>query len=346
MGLKQEQKNQRMLTLNEFIKKYLGKTLGYPEGSFQGECLSLAKWYIKECFGFNPPPSGSNSAYGYWSNFPSPLGQFFTKVENTPTGIPKRGDIILWEPTPSNSYGHIAIFLEGTDKSFKSLDQNWGGKETHEQGHYYTNVKGWLTPKLTMPDELQKVLDHYSVKTADELIEMVDKEFGFLKSGRETITKLETLLKTQKNDLEALQLVKDSLSIKLSGVEAEKDNAKQMFRDLIDKMALTVGTVADEGAIIKKITSDVEELDLSQKSTKKVTEELNKYRSEKENEILNLKREIGELRADLYKKDVQLTNLSKRIDDLEKLPPVTPKISIIERIKKEIDLILSIIRKV
>ena len=67
------------MTFNEFVTKYEGKTVGYPDGSFVGECLSLVKVYMKETLGFNPPPSGSNSAYGYWSNFPKPLGDYYTK---------------------------------------------------------------------------------------------------------------------------------------------------------------------------------------------------------------------------------------------------------------------------
>ena len=35
----------------ESTKKYNGKIVGYPDGQYVGECLSLAKLYIKECFG-------------------------------------------------------------------------------------------------------------------------------------------------------------------------------------------------------------------------------------------------------------------------------------------------------
>lgn len=144
------------MTFNEFVTKYEGKTVGYPDGSFVGECLSLVKVYMKETLGFNPPPSGSNSAYGYWSNFPKPLGDYYTKIENTPTGIPKRGDIVIWKPTASNSYGHIAIFDNGDANTFRSFDQNWSGKQAHIQEHNYNNVAGWLRPKgTTMPDTIQ-----------------------------------------------------------------------------------------------------------------------------------------------------------------------------------------------
>lgn len=145
-----------MISLEEFIVKYDGKTKGYPnDSSYQGECLSIVKLYIKECFGINPPPSGSNSAYGYWSNFPDPLGSVFTKVPNTPTGVPQRGDIPIWEPTASNTYGHINIFLEGDANQFTGFDQNFYGRHAHKQKHNYNNVVGWLHPRgSSMSDKI------------------------------------------------------------------------------------------------------------------------------------------------------------------------------------------------
>ena len=130
------------MTLDEFIKKYQGQAIGY--NGYVGECLSLVKQYIKEVFGIEPPPSGTNSAYGYWSNFPNPLPTIFDKVDS---GIPQKGDIVIWKPTAGNPYGHIAIFIEGDDKSVRSFDQNWGGKQAHIQNHSYASVVGWLHPK-------------------------------------------------------------------------------------------------------------------------------------------------------------------------------------------------------
>jgi len=135
------------MTFDQFLSKYSGKTICYPSGSYCGECLSLCKQYIKECFGINPPPSGSNSAYGYWANFPNPLGNVFTKVANTPTGVPRKGDIVIWNTSVGNGYGHIAIFSSGNENAFTSFDANWGGKVAHLQNHTYQNVVGWLTPK-------------------------------------------------------------------------------------------------------------------------------------------------------------------------------------------------------
>lgn len=141
------------MNLNEFVAKYEGQTVGYPDGSYVGECLSIVKRYILECFNLNPPPSGSGSAYGYWSNFPDPLGEVFKKVENTVDGVPKRGDIVIWQPWSTNQYGHIDIFLDGNEFWFNGFDQNWGGRHAHKVTHDYKNVVGWLTPKGIMYTE-------------------------------------------------------------------------------------------------------------------------------------------------------------------------------------------------
>lgn len=136
------------MTLNQFISKYKGKTKGYPSSKYYyGECLSIVKWYIKEVFGINPPPSGVNAAYGYWTNFPSPLPTKFTKIAYKSGRKPKAGDIIIWGTGVGKS-GHIAIVYNNiTTSSFNSFDQNWGGQAAHIQKHNYNGVLGWLRPK-------------------------------------------------------------------------------------------------------------------------------------------------------------------------------------------------------
>ncbi len=142
-----------MIALNEFINKYLSVTVGYPtDNDYPGECLPIVKRYIKECFDIDPPPSGTNSAYGYWSNFPDPLSTKFIKVPIVESD-PQRGDIPIWAPTSNNKSGHIDIFLSKTgDTSFMGFDQNWGGKKAHLQQHDYAGLVGFLRPKSIIAD--------------------------------------------------------------------------------------------------------------------------------------------------------------------------------------------------
>lgn len=146
-----------MLTIQDFINTYNGKTKGYPtDSSYAGECLSIVKLWMKARYGFNPPASGTNSAYGYWSNFPAPLSDYYEKIENTPDLTPQLEWIPIWSTKTGNGYGHIEIVCDdtATKQYFTSFGQNWNGRQAHLTKHNYTNVVGFLKPKgNAMPDQ-------------------------------------------------------------------------------------------------------------------------------------------------------------------------------------------------
>ena len=164
-----------MKTLEQFLSDYLGKSKGYPDGKYVGECLSIVKIYIKECFGINPPASGTNSAYGYWSNFPNPLGEVFEKVGNTDTLIPEKGWIVIWKPWASNPHGHISIVADGsTTGTLKNWAQNWTSRTFQLESNRYTNIIGFLKPKSIindMTDEQKRILDFLNGKSEGDVRE-------------------------------------------------------------------------------------------------------------------------------------------------------------------------------
>ena len=187
--------------VNNFVAEHEGEIVGYPSVSYNGECLSLVKVYIKEVFGINPPPSGSNSAYGYWSNFPSPLDTVFEKIPNTNTSIPNKGDIIIWKPWTGNPYGHIDICIDdsATVDRFKGFDANWGGRDAHTVEHDYNNVIGYLRPKLEvendMTDEQKRILDFIGNRTEGD----VRQAFGALQDLPNLNKEIDGLKESQKS---------------------------------------------------------------------------------------------------------------------------------------------------
>lgn len=215
-----------MISTKEFIDKYLGKIKGYPTDSdYPGECLSIVKLYIKEHYGIEPPPSGTNSAYGYWSKFPDPLGDVFEKVINTDTLVPEEGWIAVWQPWSSNQFGHISIVASGsTTGILKNWAQNWTSRTFQLESNRYTNVVGFLKPKEvasepTVTDDEEKVLKFLRDQNANE--GMVREAFGALSDSPAKNKQIQTL-QTRVLDLENSQKdLEDRLTALESNIEAD-----------------------------------------------------------------------------------------------------------------------------
>jgi len=132
------------------------------DGAYGCQCVDLMHSFIQDVLGV--PRSAHNirgNAYPIYRDFPTT--KIITngtrrvrldKITNTPSGIPRKGDIIFWRH--SNGIGHVAIFLSGDANRFISLDQNWdnpsdNGSVAHRISHRYTgsySVSGWLTTLL------------------------------------------------------------------------------------------------------------------------------------------------------------------------------------------------------
>jgi regulator of replication initiation timing len=200
---------------DSFVSTYLGQSKGYPDDSqYWGQCLSIVKLYIKEVFGISPPPSGTNSAYGYWSNFPNPLGEVFEKVLNTDDLIPEKGWIAIWQPWSSNPYGHISIVADGSTKSLcKNWAQNWTSRTFQLESNRYTNIIGFLKPKSIIND-------------------MTDNEkllLGLINDNGITEGDIRWVI-----DLKAKQTV-PKLEKKVSDLETEISEIKQQLGELTEK---------------------------------------------------------------------------------------------------------------
>lgn len=201
------------MTLQEFKNKYLGKQVefhSYGSGAYN-QCVDLVNAYINEVL--------DNNTKDYTEIIGTNAKDFNTKydpedfewIANTPTGVPQRGDIVVWNGRVGGGAGHVAIFLSGDANSFESLDQNWSQVErvTIER-HNYNNVSGWLRPKnapsqddntyrgfdLTNRESMKVAVDAVVRLQNGELIEQekCDKIVGGYKSR---ITDLEKKLESE-----------------------------------------------------------------------------------------------------------------------------------------------------
>lgn len=142
------------MTFEAFINTYLGKFVEWDNNSAKNQCVDFVKAYIELCHGI--PTRGSKACWGnakdYWYSTSSPLLQKFTKIKNTPSFVPKQGDICIWT---NGKWGHIAVASgEGNTSTFYSYDQNYPtGSSVKRVRHNYSGFAGVLRPKATIYDK-------------------------------------------------------------------------------------------------------------------------------------------------------------------------------------------------
>jgi len=139
-----------LMSVDEFVKKWTGKPCDF-DGAFGNQCMDIMHQYIYDVLGLTDAKilQAPNARLAY-TNFK--WEQYFTKINNTPEGVPLAGDIMFWGDKVGTD-GHVAIFLSGNVNQFYSFDQNWAvGTLPHIQLHTYYGVLGWLRPKPIVVD--------------------------------------------------------------------------------------------------------------------------------------------------------------------------------------------------
>ena len=135
------------MNYNEFINEYNGKSFDY-DGKSGAQCVDLIKMYLNKVFGLTPGAWGNAKDYYENYNNNSVLKANFTRIANTASFVPQKGDIAVWGAGLGNTYGHVAIATgEGNTSEFYSYDLNWNGKTVHKVQHTYKGFLGVLRPK-------------------------------------------------------------------------------------------------------------------------------------------------------------------------------------------------------
>lgn len=132
------------MSADEFFGKYNGKGVDF-DGFYGFQCMDLYRQFCKEVLNV-PQSPGVSGAVKVWDTY---LKNYFVRIDNTPTGVPIKGDIIIWSQGVGQ-YGHIAVCKDADINKFTSFDQNWPvGSLCHFQPHNYKYVLGWLRFKPT-----------------------------------------------------------------------------------------------------------------------------------------------------------------------------------------------------
>ena len=113
------------MTLEEFVRKYNGKKVDY-DGVYGAQCVDLFRQYTKECLGIKEhtgPCATSRGAKDLFLDYDKmPVEKkYFTRSKGKAY---QPGDVLIWDRTEKNQYGHVAIFLAYLGNSLLVFQQD------------------------------------------------------------------------------------------------------------------------------------------------------------------------------------------------------------------------------
>ena len=132
------------MELADFIDKYLGKKVDFDNAN-GATCVDLARqwiqegWEIKEHTG---PCATSGGAKDLWLDYEKmPLEvKYMAKAK-----VPNKGDLVVFNATEKNKYGHVAIIVSAVGDRLSVFEQD-GFKQNGAKFGWWKvdNVLGYL----------------------------------------------------------------------------------------------------------------------------------------------------------------------------------------------------------
>lgn len=136
------------MMFDDWAKSNLGKYIDYDK-IYGVQCVDLIKHYIKNVLGVTPQSIGNAIEYYNYRKISGYLIKNFIWYDNSPSFIPKKGDICVFTSRSGN--GHVSVATgEGTTSYFYSYDQNYPsgkGEPMTKIKHNYKSFLGVLRPR-------------------------------------------------------------------------------------------------------------------------------------------------------------------------------------------------------
>lgn len=113
------------MTLEDFVKKYIGRKVDY-DGVYGAQCVDLFRQYVKDVLGIKEHTGSCLSSGGAKDLFldydKMPIEKNYFKRSSAKNYA--AGDILIWDKTDKNKYGHVAILLGKLGSSVIVFEQN------------------------------------------------------------------------------------------------------------------------------------------------------------------------------------------------------------------------------
>lgn len=135
-----------------YMNKLVGKGWDF-DNAFGWQCFDLVNFYWNYLTG--------GQLYGLYAKdipFKNNFNGLATVYENTPSFLPQKGDIVVWNGNWGEGAGHVAIVQSANINTFVSLDQNWWGGGANK-----TEVAQYISHTYDFP--MYFIRPHYKVKS-------------------------------------------------------------------------------------------------------------------------------------------------------------------------------------
>lgn len=133
------------MTLDDFVEKYNGTKVDYDK-KFGSQCVDLFRQYCHDVLEIPHTGAVIGARDLYLDYLKMPLERrYFDRIPYTEDNTPEKGDVLIWEGSPGNKYGHVALCLEANKYTLKVFEQDGfkqdGAKITERP---YKRLLGWL----------------------------------------------------------------------------------------------------------------------------------------------------------------------------------------------------------
>lgn len=253
------------MTFDEFKTKWNGKGIDF-DGAYGDQCMDLMHQYCVEVLGITDGRVlAAPAAKDVW-NTPVFGKDKFEAIPNSPTGVPQKGDIVLFG-TEIGQYGHVAIVQSATLDKVTSFDQNWNGHQycetiTHSYGGSQ-GILGWLRfkgqPTGTEMYNGYDLSNRESMKVAVDVLvrlqkgELIDKSKydADIKKQKDTIDNLNQQISDRNNDIVAL-------NSRISTLDAQVLDLTTQLETAAAQAILVPDLKKENEALTEKVSSYVE----------------------------------------------------------------------------------------
>lgn len=132
----------------DVVDRFYARTSGQAInscGGIKGQCVAGVQSYTNVELGIGGcpafPVAGAKDMFGTRTDA-------FTWVRNTPSGVPPRGAIMVWNGNVGGGWGHTGVVTAANVNTFDCYQQNDPfGSGMHVKTYNYNNVIGWGIPK-------------------------------------------------------------------------------------------------------------------------------------------------------------------------------------------------------